>query len=172
MRPSSATAARAAREVDSRSDQLLAAGHADLIALAQEAGVAEDELGWDQTAPQQLAWAVEIGQHEVEQLGALDDAELDSGPLFAREQHRNRIEAPGRAGGVKPAVLIGLTVGVAIDLAIDLRTVLIVGPLMNLVIADGVEEGPQRARSRALVPYRRRRESARPQAGGRRATRV
>ncbi len=83
-------------EVDRGGEQLLVAGHPDLVARAQEAGVGEDELGRQHAAAEQVAWAVEIGEDQVEQLGALDHPELDGGPLVAGEQHRKRIEPPGR----------------------------------------------------------------------------
>ena len=69
-----------------------------LVALAEEAAVAEDQLGGQQTSAQQLAGAVEVGEDQVEQLGPLDHAELDAGPLVAGQQHRDRVEGPGGNG--------------------------------------------------------------------------
>ena len=88
-----------ADEVDGHIEELLAAGQADLVALAEEAGVAEDQLGRQGAAAQQLAGTVEIGEDQVEQLGTLDDAELDAGPFVAGEQHREGSSAQGAAAG-------------------------------------------------------------------------
>ena len=57
--------------------------------------MAENELGGQQTSAQQLARAVEVGEDQVEQLGPLDHAALDAGPLVAGQQHRHRVERPG-----------------------------------------------------------------------------
>ncbi len=83
------TARGVAGKVHGHSEQLLAARQVDVVALAEEAGVAEDQLGRQHPLPQQLAGAVEVGEDQVEQLGALDNAELDAGPFVARA-------APGR----------------------------------------------------------------------------
>ncbi len=58
-------------------------GTRNLVALAEEAAVAKDELGGQQTSAQQLAGAVEIAEDQVEQFGPLDYADLDAGPLVA-----------------------------------------------------------------------------------------
>ena len=136
-----AAARGVAGEVDGHSEQLLAAGHADLVALAQEAGVAEDQLGGQQPAAQQLAGAVEIGEDQVEQLGPLDHAELDAGPLVAGEQHRDRVEGPGsgrRGRGVAGIVLAVDVVGdaVVVEQAAGLGAT--VEQLVEAQIADDV----------------------------------
>ena len=112
-----AAARGVADEVDGHVEKLLAAGHADLVALAEEAAVAKDQLGGQDTSAQQLAGAVEIGEDQVEQLGPLDYAELDAGPLVAGQQHRDRVEGPGgsgRGGGVGGIVLAVDVVGDAV----------------------------------------------------------
>ncbi len=64
-------AAVGAAQVEGGVEQLVLAGQADAVALAQEAGVAVDDLRREQPSASQLAGAVEVGEHEVEQLGPL-----------------------------------------------------------------------------------------------------
>ena len=55
---------RVAGEVERGVEQLVLAGQADLVALAQEAGMAEDDLGrQDALAPISRRGPVEVGEH-------------------------------------------------------------------------------------------------------------
>ena len=83
-----------AGQVDGVGHQLLRAGDADLVARAQEAGVAVDQLGGQEPSPQQVARPVQVGQDQVEQLGPLYRPPLDTGPLAARKQHRYGVQVP------------------------------------------------------------------------------
>ena len=71
-----------------------------LSAVAQEADVAENELCRQHASAQQVAGTVEVSEDQVEQLGTLDHAELDTRPFLASQQHRHWVERPrgGRRG--------------------------------------------------------------------------
>ena len=106
-----------AGEVDGNGEKLLGAGNPDLVAGPEEAAMAEDQLGRQYPAAEQLARAVEIGEHQVEQLGALDHAGLDPSPLVAGQQHGDRVQGPGgrgRGGSVGGCVVAVNVVGDAI----------------------------------------------------------
>ena len=94
-------------EVDGGGEQLLAAGEADAVALADEAGVGEHHLRRQQPPAQQVATAVQVGEDEVQELGPLHHRPLDGGPLLAAQQHRQRVEGPGRGSrGVVPVHVV------------------------------------------------------------------
>ena len=54
-----------------------------------------------------------------------------------------RVDSPAAAGRVQPAVLVGFAVEIAIDVAIDLEPVAEIAPLIDDVIAVGVDEASQ-----------------------------
>jgi hypothetical protein len=85
-------------EVHGDIEELLTAGQANLVALAQEADVAENKLRRQHASAQQVAGTVQVGKDQVEQLGTLDHGELDTGPFLAGEQHGHRVERPGGGG--------------------------------------------------------------------------
>ena len=109
-----AATSRVVGEVDGDGEQPLVAGDTDLVAGAQEAVVAQDHGGREQTPAQQLAGTVQIGEDQVQQLRPLHHAELHAGPLVAGQQHGHGVEGPGGSrwrrdigGGVGKVDVVG-----------------------------------------------------------------
>ena len=75
-------------------EQLLLDRRRDSVALTQESGVAEDDLGGDDLSLQQLSWTVEIPLDQIEDDSALDDGFFDQRPLGTRYECRERVERP------------------------------------------------------------------------------
>ena len=91
-----------ATQVEGGVAELVAGGETDLVGLADEAVVGEHHLGRQHARREQLAPAVEVAEHQVEQLGPLQQPGLHPGPLLGGEHHRYRVEPPGSGHG--PAV--------------------------------------------------------------------
>ena len=53
------------------------------------------------------------------------------------------VDAPSAAGRVEPAELVGLAGEFRVDVAVDLHAVLVVAPLVDDVVAVGIDELPQ-----------------------------
>jgi hypothetical protein len=75
------------------------------LAVGDAAGSLEMPVGVDQHRRQQMILeqrlrAVDVGQHGVEQAGALDDAAFDLGPFVGRDHEGQRIERPARRTAV------------------------------------------------------------------------
>ena len=68
--------------------------HRKSVARSQETRLREHQLRGEVPLAQQALRSVEIGEHAVEQRGALRDGGLDRAPLANREQQRKRIELP------------------------------------------------------------------------------
>jgi hypothetical protein len=63
-------------------------------ARAEVGGIAVDKVRWDQSLRHQRAGAIEIGQDQFHELGALGEASLDRRKLGGRYQQGHRIAAP------------------------------------------------------------------------------
>ena len=75
------------------------------LAVGDAAGPLEMPVGVDQHRRQQLVLqqrlrAVDVGQHGVEQAGALDDAAFDLRPFVGRDHEGQRVERPARRAAV------------------------------------------------------------------------
>ena len=101
-------------EVDAENDQLLVTGHPDAVAGSKELGVGQDHLGWDDSGTKKSTFAVEVGEHQVEQLGALDHSSLDATPFLVRQDERDRIERPRPVRAAVVALVAANVVGHAV----------------------------------------------------------
>ena len=111
-------------------EQLVASGHLDTARRTQIAGVGEQQRRGKHSAGQRPAVSVEIGQHRVQQAGALHEPGFEGVPVAFRDHQRQRVELPGSGHGPAVAVgdrvaeVVGLDVGdaVVVDEAADRGT--------------------------------------------------
>ena len=61
----------------------MVAGQVQSLALAQEPGMGEHQLRRQDAVADQFARTVDVLEHQVEQLGTLDQPRLDAPPLLA-----------------------------------------------------------------------------------------
>ena len=109
-----------AREVGGVVQQVHAARRTNALHLMQITAVAEHHRRRDRARAQQLLWAVDVGQHAVQQIGALRDAGFDDVPFGGRQQQRQRVDFPWPIGALR----IGIHVigdAVLADLALHQR---------------------------------------------------
>ena len=66
-----------------------------VVAGAQEGGIAEDELVRDGARRQQPLRPVEVGEDRLEQARALDQGALERAPFLGGDDQRDEIDAPG-----------------------------------------------------------------------------
>ncbi len=100
-----------ATEIDGVGEQLRPVRQRLAVPGRHEARIVEDELRWDHATAEQLAFAVEIPQDEVEQGRSLANRLLDPGPLGRGHQQRDGVELPWLAA-TRIDDAIGRTVGV------------------------------------------------------------
>jgi hypothetical protein len=93
-------AGRPPTEIDRDEIEVPAAGRVEPDHRPQEERTAGDERGGDMAVGDQLARAVEVGDHRLHQRRALDHAALDPRPFAGFDQQRD--------GGDGPGALIGL----------------------------------------------------------------
>ena len=90
-------AGRGAADVAAVQEQLMAPWHLDAAGGAHVSGMAEHQLRRQRAAGDRPARPVEVGQHGVEQSGALHQTGLEDVPVGRRDQQRQRVQMP-RAG--------------------------------------------------------------------------
>ena len=110
-------AVRQAHHVGRMQDQLVLPGQLHALAGPQETTVTEQRLGGQGALAQQGAGPVEIAQHQVQELGPLLQAGLDTGPVLAADDVGYRVQLPGGARGLLLAVEVVAGAVVAQDAA-------------------------------------------------------
>jgi hypothetical protein len=78
----------------------------DIAALAEEAGMAIDEFHGNDAITDELSFAIDIFEHEVEQFGTLEEAWFDGCPFFFADEKGDDIEAPGTVESGRVAIYI------------------------------------------------------------------
>ena len=126
------------REVGGVVEEMDAARRADALRLVQEAAVAEHDGRRDGARAHELLRPVQVGQHAVQQLGALRDAGLDGVPLRRRQQQGQRVHLPGPIGALGVGVHV-VRDAVLADLALHQRQR--VGHLGALAGGEAAQEG-------------------------------
>ena len=81
-----------------------AARRAHTAARAEKTGVRVDERGRQQAVAQEALRAVDVGQHHVQELRALDEAGLELRPLLRADDHRQRAQLPAPLGAAPVGV--------------------------------------------------------------------
>jgi len=89
---------RRARQIDRILVQPDTAGRLDALTGPQIAVLAIDQRWRQQAFGKQLLLAVEVGQNGIEQGCPLRDRSRDFGPLFCRDDQRQRVERPRPVG--------------------------------------------------------------------------
>ena len=89
------TAVGAARQVEGGDEEALATRRRHADHGPQPARMAQQQGGWQQALVQQRLRAVEVGQHALQQLGALHHAGLDGGPVGGFDDQRQQLQRPG-----------------------------------------------------------------------------
>jgi len=82
-----------AHHVGGVENQVMFAGHLDTLALTQESRVAVNQLGRHDTVADQVAPAVDILQHQIQQFRPLDQARLDVAPVLALDELGDQIQS-------------------------------------------------------------------------------
>ena len=83
--------------------QMHAAGHFQVVARDEKAGMGEDQLGRQHAAGQELLRTVEVGQDRVEHGDPLREGFRQAVPLFVADDERKRVEFPGPVGPLRCA---------------------------------------------------------------------
>ena len=107
----------------------MAARDVDTAGRADVAGVGEYHLGGQDAGGEGAARAVEIGEHRVEQPGALHEAGFQDVPVGGRDQQRKGIQRPGPGNG---GFLIAAGIAIAFDFAVG----------DALVVDEATDHGP------------------------------
>ena len=68
--------------------------HGQPVTSAEKAGIVKDQFRRQRPIAQQSQWTVNIGQHQVEQRGALLDGGFNGLPFDAVEHQRDRVHRP------------------------------------------------------------------------------
>ena len=76
----------------------------DALHLVQIAAVTKHHGGRNGTTAQQVLRAVDVGQHAVQQIGALRDARFNVAPLGGRKQQRQWVNFPQTVGTLRVCV--------------------------------------------------------------------
>ena len=67
------------------------------MAGAEESRIGKEQCGWKQAVFQQFLGAVDVGQKQVQQAGALDQAGLHLTPFLGGNEERQQVQRPGAA---------------------------------------------------------------------------
>ena len=112
----------AAADVAAVQEQLVSARHLDAAGGPEVTRVGEQQLSRQDTAGQRDARAIKVGQHGVEQPGALQQTGFQRVPIRRGDHQRQRVEAPRPR--LRRAVPVRDDVAVSIDL--DVRDAVVV----------------------------------------------
>ncbi len=88
----------AAREVEGNDQQALPARRLSADHRPQPARVAQQQRGWQQALVQQRLRAVQVGQHLLQQFGALRHAGFYGRPVGGFDELRQQLQRPGACG--------------------------------------------------------------------------
>ena len=103
-----------AAEITAVHEQLVSAGYLDTAGGTDVAGVREQQLRRKHAAGHRDTRAVQVGQHRVEQPGALQQTGFQDVPVGRRDHQRQRVQTPWP--GLRRPVPVGDGVTVAVDL--------------------------------------------------------
>jgi len=83
------------------------AGEVGVMNGAQKAGMSEDEFGRDESVAEKFLRAVDIGEEDIEEAGALGEAGFETGPFDGIEEEGDGVKVPGavHAGGIAVDVI-------------------------------------------------------------------